>query len=165
MDKAVLLRLRDYFRKDWNFDRRERGCLLSTMGNIVPFDNISSSPVDTIVMGSGGFMAMCDLVADHTFDCWCHSHPIWPARPSWWDVVNHKMPTDMLIYSCMDDVFARYTVTEIIEIEKQMKQGTYSFYKNREILQQGDITNGKRINIRTENSCDRSRRHRKLVLP
>lgn len=155
MDPGTLSRLREYFRKDWPADGRERGCLLTLKGEVVPLRNVSPVPFEEFVQDAAGFTEMAELAATRNFDCWAHSHPVWPPRPSCKDIINHQLPVDMLIYSCCQDRFARYTVNEIIQMEKHLITGKG--------MADGETGHNRRIDKAVVGG-DRGRRNRQLVL-
>lgn len=122
LSEQVLSKLRNFFRENIKNDKRERACLVSKSGDIIPVKNVSPDPFFTILQDEKSFSIMVDMVKKGELLCWAHSHPRWPAIPSVKDIVNHQLPVDMVIYSCTEDTFAQYSPDEINNMEKMVKK-------------------------------------------
>jgi proteasome lid subunit RPN8/RPN11 len=117
LPEQVLSRLREFFRDNLKNDKRERACLVSKSGDIIPVENVSPDPFFTVLQNVESFATMADMVKKGELLCWAHSHPRWPALPSIMDITNHHLPVDMLIYSCVDDDFSQYSPEEITHMD------------------------------------------------
>ena len=140
---AALPRLRVFFRENWERDRRERGCIIATDGEIIPMVNVARTPENRFQQSTVDFMRLCDLVLEKRLLCWAHSHPVWPAVPSQEDAECHNMDCDMVIYSCVDDQFRKYTTRELDLYRELYKEKGLDY----------------------ESMCYRVRGNRELVLP
>jgi proteasome lid subunit RPN8/RPN11 len=110
-----LLQIKDYLLVD---PMVERGCLVTSDYQIIPFENIAAYPAALIKMGPEDFGVMADLVRDNRLLGWAHSHPCWLPYPSFIDINMHQLPVQMIIYSITDDSFGIYTTDEIIAMEE-----------------------------------------------
>lgn len=103
--------IRDYLLQD---PEVERGCIVSTNMDIIPFENISPSPAAHILCSPEGVAEMGKLRRDNMLLGWAHSHPKWDPYPSVTDIACHKgYGCQMIIYSVPLDAFAIYKDKEI----------------------------------------------------
>ena len=110
-----LLQIKDYLLVD---PEVERGCLVTTDYQIIPFENTAVFQAALIRMGPQDFGVMADLVRQNLLLGWAHSHPCWFPYPSLIDIMMHQLPVQMIIYSITDDSFGIYTTDEIIDLEQ-----------------------------------------------
>jgi proteasome lid subunit RPN8/RPN11 len=120
LPREVLVRGRNYLLKDPSV---ERGCLITTDWDIVPFKNVAEPAVSRIRMGPEDFGKFADLMMFGSVWGWLHSHPHWPPFPSSIDIQYQPAPITMVIYSVPMDAFGVYSPEEINALNELYTNG------------------------------------------
>jgi proteasome lid subunit RPN8/RPN11 len=110
----------------------ERGCLVTTDFELIPFTNVSNTPVGHIQLGIADFRVMKNLCFDGKLYAWLHSHPHWKAIPSTTDIASHNLPINMIIYSVPDNNFRMYSNEEVQQLSRGLHDGS-SFLKHQRL--------------------------------
>jgi proteasome lid subunit RPN8/RPN11 len=101
----------------------ERGGIISTEMEFIPFTNSSTSQVAEISHNKedpSDWRLMNKYYFAGNLYGWVHSHPKWDPRPSIKDITKHEQRTNMVIYSVPLDRFAIYTTDEILQLKKSL---------------------------------------------